>query len=548
MSDELNQGPKSNNVVSENKQPNIPDPSALGSTFKYSPAPIIPDWIKKRTAICGYEDGCDNTVDPNEGALCPVHSKSCNNCHIKFNIDDMKKVEIEGDDYFYCLPCYSKIFTECPNCKETVSKNELLLPGRRNTYSMKNGGCDHCSYKCEKCGKIVDNEFEYNHEGDKYCEDCYSETFGNCDSCGETMWRNEEGHYVEGFGEYCDSCYNDKFIQCKKCDIEAEKDEDYKIGNDYYCATCFEEMGPAQYVQYTENFSQFSYTKKDKYLNLLSKLLPISVKDLKVKHQNIAAGLSDLFAFSKGQLLTQQLVKEYRNSLSPEEFPVDYTVWEGVQRSVDTLENMPTDKPQLVINIISSNQMNSKLLANPAIYDLFQKINFISKKSEHPYVANQIGWARVELDPAGEFILVDEIQCDHSNALSSLKTGDNKYYELIQKLKLKYNLDDKGFNAMLAEYYSILKDFPNIASQAVTNFARKNNFKKIFWHTYEGGKKLKESDPPKSLYDKTPKENFFSPSLNKPFGLQEEFFEREASKANALYKLAKRIYLKYIIQ
>jgi hypothetical protein len=58
--------------------------------------------------------------------------------------------------------------------------------------------------------------------------------------------------------------------------------------------------------------------------------------------------------------------------------------------------------------------------------------------------------------------------------------------------------------------------------------------------------KLKHNEPPKSLYDKTPRDNFFLPSPNNPFGLEGKFFEREAKKANQLYKLARSLYIKYI--
>jgi len=51
---------------------------------------------------------------------------------------------------------------------------------------------------------------------------------------------------------------------------------------------------------------------------------------------------------------------------------------------------------------------------------------------------------------------------------------------------------------------------------------------------------LKNNEPPKSLYEKTPKENFYLPTKDKPFGLEEEFFEREAKKTILLYKMAAR--------
>ena len=38
-------------------------------------------------------------------------------------------------------------------------------------------------------------------------------------------------------------------------------------------------------------------------------------------------------------------------------------------------------------------------------------------------VLDQMGWARLELDPDKEYILVDEIQSDHSGAVNLIRIG-----------------------------------------------------------------------------------------------------------------------------
>jgi len=657
---------------------------------------MTPDWVKARNAPCGYNhDGetCPSKMDPAVAftdpetgtQVCSAHVAECEDCytkHMKYSMHEYKEDRWSQREWF-CDECYSNKFTECPNCNETIDVKELLPPTRRNTWSMKQGGCKRCCEECSGCSKIVDKDNTYHEQDQDWCEDCHSENFRTCEECGETH-DNDSVTYVDNVGEFCDYCYRKKFTKCEDCDKEIEKSDTEEVDGDYYCEECATKHGPAAYVKYTGNFSEFTYTKKDRFINPLYKLLPLTVKELKSKHPALANGLADLIAFSKGKPITVELVKAYRESLSPEEFPVDYTAWDGVQRSIDSLTrgNRPNNNAQLVINVVASPEMLSKMNANPALYDLFDKVNTVSDKSTHPYVKDQIGWIRVELDPEGEYLLVDEIQSDHSNAAFQLKGAqeyskvttiknsliekyhtndlgvnqllinkdlqqdediqtlraiykrkyqrtdeeldliladkmvkkqledklDEKYpdiddpiavmknpqyhndedvmrlreiymrlgkmktgEELTQALekgqippdlelqssgeeidqirtglKNQYGLDDAGLNNLLTVYSGILNDFPNIASQAVSRFAKRNNFKKIFWHTYESGMALKQNEPPKSLYDKTPKENFFTPSENKPFGLEGQFFEKEAKKATELYKTARKLYLKYL--
>jgi hypothetical protein len=551
----------------------IQNPGHYSDQYKnYKPPQGIPDWVAAQTETCQYQ-GCTNKIDPNKAftdpdypdlKLCSAHEKECDICGEHHIIVNMVRTPDNNPVSHICKDCYEENYTTCPNCKQVVKKDEILLPTSNNRYSMKKGGCTECSLKCDSCNRVVDKDSTYPVDNEYFCEDCYSEKYTTCEECSDTISR-DDAIYVENFGDYCESCYKDKFVQCEECDETVEKSYTVEVGNNYYCEECAKKLGSIEYPQYAGNFTGFTYTKKDRYLAMLLKLLPISVKELKSKHQSIAAGLNDLIAHSKGKHITKELVAEYRQLLSPEEFPVGYTVWDsGLQRSIsddDNFKGAPPEaypatyqaadiankKPQLVINVLASEVMLNYLKVN-LIYDLFDKINILSKKSTHPYIHDQIGWIRLELDPGGEYILVDEIQSDHSNAGYKLKHDHNDYEirKLRAGLKEKYKLDEEGLNKMLTEYSAILKDFPNIAIQAVSKFAKKNGFKKIFWHTYESGKKLKDNEPPKSLYDKTPKENFFLPTENQPFGLNGNFFEREAKRYYNIYKDARQLYLKQL--
>jgi hypothetical protein len=185
--------------------------------------------------------------------------------------------------------------------------------------------------------------------------------------------------------------------------------------------------------------------------------------------------------------------------------------------------------------------MLAKLQANPIIYDMFKEISRLSKNSGHPYVENQIGWIRVELNHGGNYILVDEIQSDHTNVSRDHAPITLEKYNLGD-----YNLGDEDIGKLLLEYKKILKDFPNIAAQAASNFAKQNKFKTIYWHTYESGRALKNNNPPESIYSTIPKNNLFEISKDRPFGLDGVFFEKSAKTNQLLYKLARRLYIKYI--
>jgi hypothetical protein len=495
---------------------------------------------------CQYKDAtwatCPNFIGKNEGMVdsedglvyCQAHGKACFRCGDIHSIDDMLRFGYG----FLCRICFDESYMKCPNCKDIINKEDYLPPNRRNRFDMKNGGCNECSIRCYSCGKITDKSSDYSYQGDEFCEDCYSEKFTSCEECSDII-PIDDAIYVADVGDFCRNCYDDKFATCDECKDTVDKDDTHELGNETLCENCYEKKGPSGYSEFTKNFSDFSYTKKDRYLNQLYKMLPISIKELKSKNPSIAAGLQDLISFSKGKPLTNEIVGEYRQSLKPEDFDVEYSVWDGVQRSIESIGHSLGDRPQLTMNIIAGSELLAKLKANPAIYDFFDKINLLSKKSTHPYAHDQVGWARIELDPKREYILVDEIQSDHMIAAFTLNSPDKYEIKKIRAaLQDKYKLTEEQLNSLLSEYITLLKDFPNIAIQAINIFARKNNFKKIFWHTYEGGKKLKDNDPPKSLYDKIPRDNFFLPTQEKPFGLDADFLEKDAKKISRLFRYA----------
>lgn len=437
---------------------------------------------------------------------------------------------------FYCEECFNDLFVYCPQCARTVDKNDFYPPTRKNQRRgdpRSDGGCYKCSKKCEYCDCVLDEDDVREVDGDIYCETCLWDHFTMCEGCSEHI-SHDDSNYVEGDGSYCNGCFRDKFYICQGCDQPVEKTESIKFEYDWYHTDCVPESSILDLEIDATAFPEFSYTKKDKFLTPLMKLLPISPKDLKAKNPTLSAGLKDLINFSKGKILTAEMVEDYRKTLNPEEFPVQYYSYRGDQRSVRS------SKPQPTLQILASPQILNKLNQDSKLIDLFNNINKVSASSNHPHANNQLGWARIEISPDKEYMLVDEIQIDHMNAVYQLKyLKKPELVKVKEALKSRYNLNDLEFEELLNEYFNIFKDFPNIASIAVEKFARQNGIKRIFWHTYESGVRLKGNDPPKSLYTTTPKEHFYLPSGEKPFGLEGEFFSKEAKRAYMLYKLAK---------
>src|ERR1700722_1494421 len=332
--------------IPEKEEPSVEQPKPITETIqpnlqesdRFRQQPAIPDWVKKRTAPCQYE-GCTNLLDPNNlrdswkdpqtgKSYCSVHIRLCAQCdkaHPKnemVHVKSTSRYENEGD--WYCQDCADDKVSRCPNCDETVPSEDIFLPTRRNTFSMKSGGCARCSAVCPSCKRVVDKNNAYSHDGDEYCEDCFSEHFIICQNCDETV-PNDFAQYIDD-KSLCESCANELYTQCHNCNENIEKKDAIQVGDLDYCYGCYQDIAADQYPQ-SKNLNEFSYTKKDRYLNPLNKLLPITVKDLKSKHPTIAAGLTDLISFSKGKPLTPELVASYRGSIQPEEFPIQYTVW-----------------------------------------------------------------------------------------------------------------------------------------------------------------------------------------------------------------------------
>ena len=202
----------------------------------------------------------------------------------------------------------------CPNCKIETSTVDLLPPTSRNNYSMKKGGCTKCSENCSACNRVIDKDYILSSKDEIFCEDCFSEYFYKCDKCSEII-DMDDVHYSEtDNASYCNQCYIESFPSCSWCSeplTEKEQSLNYEVADSSnLCEKCYIKLTNEEY-----KISDFDFTKKDKFLNELYKILPISVKELKAKYPKLFAGLAELIAFNKGQDLTTEVVLNFRNSL-----------------------------------------------------------------------------------------------------------------------------------------------------------------------------------------------------------------------------------------
>ena len=549
------------------RQLHIPFPEGVNT--RPSPQTHFPGF--ESTEIKCADDSChqigtmgdEMLLDPHDKKYyCEEHQGLCESCKGRCPVDSMVQARNVG---MICESCRNEGFFYCDTCDEIVDDDDMIADGRlrRGQSTKEHIGCEECSARCNHCNKAGTKDHMQAHDGDWYCEECFSEYFDFCSACQDYVSR-DESHYVESVGEsFCSYHYGEKFFNCDECSEDFSNDEVHEVTNNrgrdvMVCNECFEnEYGgraeedengtavpqlPKGFNEY-EAVSGLRFNKKMRHLNQLKKFLPMSVKDMKSKLPLLFNKSNELITFAKGGIITTDVVDQYEKTLPADDYQLGYSTWHGMQRSIRSA------KGQLVINIKAGPEFKEKIDKDPVILDLFNKINTISKQSGHPSATNQIGWARLELDPEKQFILVDEIQTDHMNAAFKIKseTGYGELVNVRAGLKKQYDLNDEEFNEKLNKFLSLLKDFPDVATEAISEFARKNGFKKIFWHTFESGKELKGNNPPKSLYTTVPKENLFKPTDDKPFGLNGDFLERDASSKNKLIKLARRINFEYIV-
>ena len=173
---------------------------------------------------------------------------------------------------------------------------------------------------------------------------------------------------------------------------------------------------------------------------------------------------------------------------------------------------------------------------------MFADINKSFSGSGHPNRKDQLGWVRFDVSLDKEEVLVDEIQSDISGRLRNIKEHPNHHSMRVEDEDGgRREATEEEIREMAKKLDHMMDDFPDIAMNVITQFAQKNEIKKIIWHTFAGGTTLKGNRPPKSLYEKLPKNHYFEVTEDRPFQLPAKFWAREASLAKIARRLARLI-------
>jgi hypothetical protein len=82
---------------------------------------------------------------------------------------------------------------------------------------------------CQDCEQVIGEDHQIWHDGDLYCEDCYSERFQYCEQCDHNYDRHWiDFQYVE-IGRYhgwvCEDCVSDHYLYCEQCGEYRERDQ-----------------------------------------------------------------------------------------------------------------------------------------------------------------------------------------------------------------------------------------------------------------------------------------------------------------------------------
>jgi hypothetical protein len=77
------------------------------------------------------------------------------------------------------------------------------------------------SYCCGCDCELYDEDIYHDDNNNIYCEDCYNETFCECEDCGDILNRESDYTYTveDGFNNYyvCENCYGNNYVECSHC-------------------------------------------------------------------------------------------------------------------------------------------------------------------------------------------------------------------------------------------------------------------------------------------------------------------------------------------
>ncbi len=179
-------------------------------------------------------------------------------------------------------------------------------------------------------------------------------------------------------------------------------------------------------------------------------------------------------------------------------------------------------------------QLNFSTEHDLAYYRLLKpkhRDNHPFRATYHPVAQNNLltmAWARLDFDLDTGEVLIEEIQSDWIRSVTQAKRLMSKEPKRAKKHWLFYHINGSLDN--FVEYAeTVIKPYAKIWEEAVMSASLKFckeelGIDTIYYHTYESGNKLKQCEPPRSLYTTLPKRFGFELSKEAPQFIKDCFY------------------------
>ncbi len=272
---------------------------------------------------------------------------------------------------------------------------------------------------------------------------------------------------------------------------------------------------------------QFSYAADDYFIGLLERFLPEQGMPIKtLKNGPFARLLSrprakELLALcGDGHLTAERLTYVY--ATNPQHYRISFDQWGDKKKDRWNYYQTSRGGFNLVLQLNYDTGHNSVYhsLRKQMGYDPFQySCHPINTQGEYT-----LAWARIDLSEDWEEALIEEIQSDW-------------YFEICErakwwkKRKKEKKAQDSAYEKAVQDYIQNFampraKLWPETVLAASLDFLWKElGTKRVFYHTYETGCKLKQCNPPRSLYTRVPKRFCFKETKEMP-----SFLKRRIAK------------------
>lgn len=207
------------------------------------------------------------------------------------------------------------------------------------------------------------------------------------------------------------------------------------------------------------------------------------------------------------------------------DFVLSLASWDGTAPDHDQTSRAGHN---LVLQLGFSNKHNSvykKLLCEEDQPFIYYGHPVMNKSKKHPRFRETMAWARIDLNFETNEALIEEIQTDWLRDVASL------HKDISKKSRIDRVADYWGIEAPLervGQYCEYVKREYNpiwdeaMLSASIDFIVKELGITQVYYHSYATGKKLKNCNPPQSLYTQIPKKFCFQKTDKAPSFLYED--------------------------